>query len=59
MNRYLFDQPNRSKCKQETKEASVREGEEEESFATGITKIGHLMGTDNGRLSRISVRYMI
>uniref|UniRef100_A0A8C1WIN5 Acyltransferase n=1 Tax=Cyprinus carpio TaxID=7962 RepID=A0A8C1WIN5_CYPCA len=47
MNRYLFDQPNRSKCKQETKEASVREGEEEESFATGITKIGHLMGTDN------------
>ncbi|XP_052413402.1 diacylglycerol O-acyltransferase 2 isoform X2 [Carassius gibelio] len=47
MNRYLFEQLNRSKCKQETREASVGEGVEEESFATGITKIGHLMGTDN------------
>lgn len=52
----LESESNRSKCKQEKREASVSEGEgeEEESFATGITKIDHLMGTDNGRLTNVS-----
>ncbi len=36
------------------KESSVREGEEEESFATGMTKIDNLMGTYNGRITNPS-----